>query len=196
MRFPLGHLDSKTATRALAKKYGLSVADKPDSQDICFVPNGSYADVIKKLKPEAVEPGEIVDIHGEQIGTHNGIINFTVGQRRGLGIGGGDPLYVLKLDAENRKVVVGPKSLLATKTIKINDVNWIGDTAFDDVKIRDMNVRVRSTSQPKEAIIKPTGKTSASVTLAMAEEGIAPGQACVFYDKNSTRILGGGWITK
>jgi tRNA-specific 2-thiouridylase len=196
LRFPLGHLDSKTATRALAKKYGLSVADKPDSQDICFVPNGSYADVIKKLKPEAIEPGEIVDIHGKQIGTHNGIINFTVGQRRGLGIGGGDPLYVLKLDAENRKVVVGSKSLLATKTIKINDVNWIGDTTFDDVKIRDMNVRVRSTSQPKEAIIKPTGKTSASVTLAMAEEGIAPGQACVFYDKNSTRILGGGWITK
>ena len=126
LRFPLGHLNSKTATRELARKYNLSVADKPDSQDICFVPNGSYADVIKKLKPEAVEPGHIVNTKGVKIGEHQGIINYTVGQRRGLGIGGSHPLYVLELDAVNRRVIVGEKDLLSTKTIKVKDVNWIG----------------------------------------------------------------------
>jgi tRNA-specific 2-thiouridylase len=196
LRFPLGHLNSKAETRKLAQKYGLSVADKPDSQDICFVPNGSYADVIKKLKPEAIEPGDIVNLDGEILGQHNGIINYTVGQRRGIGIGGGNPLYVIKLDAKNRQVVVGSKASLATKKILIKDVNWIGDTAFNELKIRNMNVRVRSTTMPKEAIVEPTGKTTASVTFALAEEGIAPGQACVFYEQDSTRILGGGWITK
>ena len=168
----------------------------PDSQDICFVPNGSYADVIKKLKPEAIQPGNIVNLDGETLGQHNGIINYTVGQRRGLGIGGGDPLYVVKLDAKTRQVIVGPKSSLVTKKIQIKDVNWIGDSSFDELKIRNMNVRVRSTTIPKEAIVEPTGKTTACVTLALAEEGIAPGQACVFYEQDSTRILGGGWITK
>jgi tRNA-specific 2-thiouridylase len=196
LRFPLGHLNSKTETRKLAQKYGLSVADKPDSQDICFVPNGSYADVIKKLRPEAIEPGNIVNLDGETLGQHNGIINYTVGQRRGLGIGGGNPLYVIKLDAKNRQVLVGPKASLATKKIQIKDVNWIGDSSFDELKLRNINVRVRSTTLPKEAVVKPTGKTTACVTLALAEEGVSPGQACVFYEQDSTRILGGGWITK
>ena len=195
LRFPLGHLDSKTATRELAKKYNLSVADKPDSQDICFVPNGSYSDVIKKLKPEAIEPGDIVDINGKKLGEHEGILNYTVGQRRGLGIGGGIPLYVLELDAENKRVVVGEKELLSTKTIKIKDINWLGDEIFENVKNRTLNVRIRSTGTPSEALVVPLCSKSASVTLNAAEEGIAPGQACVFYERDSTRVLGGGWIT-
>jgi tRNA-specific 2-thiouridylase len=195
LRFPLGHLNSKTATRELARKYNLSVADKPDSQDICFVPNGSYADVIKKLKPEAVEPGYIVDTRGVKLGEHKGIINYTVGQRRGLGIGGGDPLYVLELDAANRRVIVGEKELLSTKTIKIKDVNWIGDKPFEEIQERKLKVRVRSTSTPVEALVTTEDAKSASVTLNKAEEGIAPGQACVFYERDSTRVLGGGWIT-
>jgi tRNA-specific 2-thiouridylase len=196
LRFPLGHLNSKTATRELARKYNLSVADKPDSQDICFVPNGSYADVIKKLKPEAVEPGYIVDTRGVKLGEHKGIINYTVGQRRGLGIGGGDPLYVLELDAVNRRVIVGEKELLLTKTIKIKDVNWIGDKPFEEIQERKLKVRVRSTSTPVEALVTTEDAKSASVTLNKAEEGIAPGQACVFYERDGTRVLGGGWITK
>lgn len=196
LRFPLGHLNSKTATRELARKYNLSVADKPDSQDICFVPNGSYADVIKKLKPEAVEPGYIVDTRGVKLGEHKGIINYTVGQRRGLGIGGGDPLYVLELDAANRRVIVGEKELLSTKTIKIKDVNWIGDKPFEEIQERKLKVRVRSTSTPVEALVTTEDAKSASVTLNKAEEGIAPGQACVFYERDGTRVLGGGWITK
>jgi len=196
LRFPLGHLNSKTATRELARKYNLSVADKPDSQDICFVPNGSYADVIKKLKPEAVEPGYIVDTRGVKLGEHKGIINYTVGQRRGLGIGGGDPLYVLELDAINRRVIVGEKELLSTKTIKIKDVNWIGDKPFEEIQERKLKVRVRSTSTPVEALVTTEDAKSASVTLNKAEEGIAPGQACVFYERDGTRVLGGGWITK
>ena len=196
LRFPLGHLNSKTATRELARKYNLSVANKPDSQDICFVPNGSYADVIKKLKPEAVEPGYIVDTKGVKLGEHKGIINYTVGQRRGLGIGGGDPLYVLELDAVNRRVIVGEKELLSTKTIKIKDVNWIGDKPFEEIQERKLKVRVRSTSTPVEALVTTEDAKSASVTLNKAEEGIAPGQACVFYERDGTRVLGGGWITK
>ena len=195
LRFPLGHLNSKTATRELARKYNLSVADKPDSQDICFVPNGSYADVIKKLKPEAVEPGHIVNTKGVKIGEHQGIINYTVGQRRGLGIGGSHPLYVLELDAVNRRVIVGEKDLLSTKTIKVKDVNWIGDRAFEEIHERILNVRVRSTSIPAEALVISEDAKSATVTLNTAEEGIAPGQACVFYERDSTRVLGGGWIT-
>ena len=195
LRFPLGHLNSKTATRELAQKYNLSVADKPDSQDICFVPNGSYADVIKKLKPEAVEPGHIVNTKGVKIGEHQGIINYTVGQRRGLGIGGSHPLYVLELDSVNRRVIVGEKDLLSTKTIKVKDVNWIGDRAFEEIHERILNVRVRSTSTPAEALVISEDAKSATVTLNTAEEGIAPGQACVFYERDSTRVLGGGWIT-
>lgn len=196
LRFPLGHLKSKKDTRELARKYGLPVADKPDSQDICFVPNGSYAAVIEKLRPEAANPGNIVNLNGEILGTHKGIINYTVGQRRGLGIGGGDPLYVVKLDADKQQVIVGSKEALATRTVIIKEVNWLGEDKFIDSSERSIAVRVRSTRSPKEAIIRPITETTASVELLVAEEGIAPGQACVFYDIEGTRIYGGGWITK
>lgn len=131
LRFPLGHLVSKAETRALAADYGLSVADKPDSQDICFVPNGDYAAVIEKLRPGAADPGEIVDQQGTVLGTHRGVIHYTIGQRRGLGIGGGSPLYVLRLEPETRRVVVGPREALSTRTVAVTEVNWLGDQPFE-----------------------------------------------------------------
>ncbi|PTQ68004.1 tRNA 2-thiouridine(34) synthase MnmA [Celeribacter persicus] len=197
LRFPLGHLPSKDATRALAARYGLSVADKPDSQDICFVPNGNYAQVIEKLRPGAAEPGEIVDHNGNVLGTHKGVIHYTIGQRRGLGIGGlADPLYVVKLDVDNRQVVVGPKDMLATRTIPVREINWLGDEPFTSRDEWVLDVKVRSTRPPREAIIRPISETEAEVELAVAEEGVSPGQACVFYDPDSPRIYGGGWIWK
>ena len=195
LRFPLGHLGSKAETRALAAKYGLSVADKPDSQDICFVPNGNYASVIEKLRPGAAEPGEIVDTDGNVLAQHNGVIHYTIGQRRGLGIGGlTDPLYVVKLDVDNRRVVVGPKEMLATRIVPVREVNWLGDGDFEALGERPVAVKVRSTRPPRDAILRPTGPTSAEVELLTPEEGVSPGQACVFYDPTSTRIFGGGWI--
>ena len=197
LRFPLGHLPSKDATRALATKYGLAVADKPDSQDICFVPNGNYAGVIEKLRPGAAEPGKIVDMDGNVLGEHRGVIHYTIGQRRGLGIGGlADPLYVVKLDVDNRQVVVGPKELLATRRVPIREINWLGDGAFTDVAEREISVKVRSTRPPAPAILRAISNTEAEVELLTPEEGVSPGQACVFYDPESTRILGGGWIWK
>lgn len=197
LRFPLGHLPSKDATRALATKYGLAVADKPDSQDICFVPNGNYASVIEKLRPGAAEPGQIVDVDGNVLGEHRGVIHYTIGQRRGLGIGGlADPLYVVKLDVDNRQVVVGPKDLLATRRVPIREINWLGDGAFTDVAEREISVKVRSTRPPAPAILRAISETEAEVELLTPEEGVSPGQACVFYDPESTRILGGGWIWK
>ena len=198
LRFPLGHLKSKEETRALARKYGLPVADKPDSQDICFVPNGSYAAVIEKLRPGAAEPGNIVHLDGRVLGEHKGVIHYTIGQRRGLGIGGGEPIYVVKLDADTKQVIVGPKEALATRTIKVNTINWLGDAAFESAPEGGwpIEARIRSTRPSREATITPTGPTTAEVTMAIPEEGAAPGQACVFYAPESTRILGGGWITK
>ena len=197
LRFPLGHLASKAETRALAAKYGLSVADKPDSQDICFVPNGNYAAVIEKLRPGSADPGEIVDLAGNVLGDHRGVIHYTIGQRRGLGIGGlADPLYVVRLDPEMRRVIVGPKEALSTRTIPVREINWLGDTAFDAMAERPVLVRVRSTRPPREAVIRPISATEAQVELLSPEEGVSPGQACVFYDPDSTRILGGGWIWK
>jgi len=197
LRFPLGHLPSKDATRALATKYGLAVADKPDSQDICFVPNGNYASVIEKLRPGAAEPGQIVDMDGNVLAEHRGVIHYTIGQRRGLGIGGlADPLYVVKLDVDNRQVVVGPKELLATRRVPIREINWLGDGAFTDVAEREISVKVRSTRPPAPAILRAISNTEAEVELLTPEEGVSPGQACVFYDPESTRILGGGWIWK
>jgi tRNA-specific 2-thiouridylase len=196
LRFPLGHLHSKAETRALAQKFGLPVADKPDSQDICFVPNGSYASVIEKLRPGAIEPGEIVHLDGRVLGNHTGVINYTVGQRRGLGIGGGDPLYVVKLDPDTHQVIVGPKEALATRMINVKEINWVGDEPFEDKSERTVAVRVRSTRPPKDAILRPTGPTTATVELLSPEEGVAPGQACVFYEPDGTRIFGGGWITR
>ena len=197
LRFPLGHLPSKDDTRALAAKYGLSVALKPDSQDICFVPNGDYASVIRKLRPEAADPGQIVDTHGNVLATHEGVINYTVGQRRGLGIGGlADPLYVVKLDAETKQVIVGPKELLATRNVPVREINWLGDAPLSAQEERHVAVKVRSTRPPRDAILRPISDTQATVELLSPEEGVSPGQACVFYDPDSTRILGGGWIHK
>ncbi|MWB78855.1 tRNA 2-thiouridine(34) synthase MnmA [Pseudooceanicola sp. 216_PA32_1] len=197
LRFPLGHLPSKAETRKLAAKYGLPVADKPDSQDICFVPNGNYASVIEKLRPGAAEPGEIVHADGRVLGTHEGVIHYTIGQRRGLGIGGlSEPLYVVKLDVDTRRVIVGPKELLATRTIPVREINWLGDGAFTDLSERHISVKVRSTRPPRDAILRPLSATTAEVELLTPEEGVSPGQACVFYDTGSSRILGGGWIWK
>ncbi len=197
LRFPLGHLASKAETRALATRYGLAVADKPDSQDICFVPNGNYAAVIEKLRPNAAEPGEIVDLDGNVLGGHKGVIHYTVGQRRGLGIGGlEDPLYVVKLDPDTRRVVVGPKEALLTRVVPLREINWLGDEPFESRTQWPVLVRVRSTRPPREAVIRPLSATEAEVELLNPEEGVSPGQACVFYSPDSTRILGGGWIWK
>lgn len=195
LRFPLGHLESKAETRALATKYGLSVADKPDSQDICFVPNGDYASVIKKLRPEAADPGEIVDMDGNVLAQHNGVIHYTIGQRRGLGIGGlVDPLYVVKLDPDTRQVIVGPKEMLSTRTVPVREINWLGDVPFDSVEAWELEVKIRSTRPPRAATIRPISATEAEVELIVAEEGVSPGQACVFYAPEGGRIFGGGWI--
>jgi tRNA-specific 2-thiouridylase len=198
LRFPLGGLASKAETRALAARFGLPVADKPDSQDICFVPNGSYAAVIEKLRPGAAEPGDIVDLDGRVLGRHEGVIRYTVGQRRGLGLGGGEPLYVLRLDAEARRVVVGPRAALATRTVAVAEVNWLGDGDFADAPEDgwEAAIRVRSTRPPVPARIFPEGPARARVELLAAEEGVAPGQACVFYPAEGSRVLGGGWIRR
>lgn len=195
LRFPLGHLASKAETRALAAQYGLPVADKPDSQDICFVPDGNYASVIEKLRPGAADPGDIVDMDGNVLGSHDGVIHYTIGQRRGLRIGGlGEPLYVIRLDPATRHVVVGPKSALATRTIPVSEINWLGDAPFESGTEWHVRVRVRSTRPPRPAIVRPLGPTQAEVELLTPEEGVSPGQACVFYEAEGSRILGGGWI--
>ncbi len=197
LRFPLGHLPDKAATRALAAEFGLAVADKPDSQDICFVPDGDYAAVIEKLRPEAAEPGEIVDLEGHVLGRHEGVIRYTVGQRRGLGIGGlAEPLYVVRLEPETRRVIVGPKEALRTRHVPISGVNWLGDAPFESRGEWHLSVKLRSTRPPREAILRPTSPTEAVVELLNPEEGVAPGQACVFYETGGTRVLGGGWIEK
>ena len=197
LRFPLGHLTSKAETRALASKYGLCVADKPDSQDICFVPDGNYAAVIEKLHPGSAQPGDIVDLQGNVLGRHGGIIHYTVGQRRGLRIGGlTDPIYVVRLDIDLKQVIVGPKEMLATRQVPLKEVNWLGDDPLMYRTEWKIAVKVRSTHPPKDAILRPISDTKAMVELMMAEEGVAPGQACVFYDPESSRVLGGGWITR
>jgi len=195
LRFPLGGLASKAETRALAARFGLDIADKPDSQDICFVPEGNYAAVIEKLRPGAAEPGEIVDREGRVLGRHDGIVHFTVGQRRGLGIGGGAPLYVLRLEPETRRVVVGPRAALGAREISLGAVNWLGEGAFEDAPGdgHAVRVRIRSARAPVPARARPTGQ-GAAVTLEDPEEGVAPGQACVFYAPDGSRVLGGGWI--
>ena len=196
LRFPLGSLASKAETRALAAKYGLDVANKPDSQDICFVPDGNYAAVIEKLHPGAAQPGKIIDQNDNILGTHNGVINYTIGQRRGLGIGGlEEPLYVVKLDVDRKLVIVGPKELLATRQVSLKEVNWLGDTPLMTKSTWEIRAKVRSTRPPRDAVLRPISNTEAIVELIAAEEGIAPGQACVFYGQDSSRVLGGGWIS-
>lgn len=197
LRFPLGHLASKAETRALAAKYGLAVADKPDSQDICFVPNGNYAAVIEKLRPGSADPGDIVDLEGRVLGQHRGVIHYTIGQRKGLGIGGlGDPLYVVRLDPALRQVVVGPKQALSTRTIPLREINWLGDAPFTSQPEWHLNVKVRSTRPPRPAVIRPLSDTEAMVELLDPEDGVSPGQACVFYAPEGGRVFGGGWIWK
>ncbi|SLN42393.1 tRNA-specific 2-thiouridylase MnmA [Roseivivax jejudonensis] len=195
LRFPLGHLTSKAETRALAARYNLPVADKPDSQDICFVPNGDYASVIEKLRPGAADSGDIVHADGRALGRHDGVIHYTIGQRRGLGIGGlSEPLYVVKLDVENSRVIVGPKDMLATRRVPVREINWLGDAPLTSRDEWHVAVKVRSTRPPRDAVIRPISDTEAEVELVTPEEGVSPGQACVFYDPEGTRIFGGGWI--
>ena len=197
LRFPLGHLPSKDATRALAAEHGLVVADKPDSQDICFVPDGNYAGVIEKLRPGVVEPGDIVYTNGTVLGRHNGVIHYTIGQRRGLGIGGlADPLYVVELDVNIKHVIVGNKDLLKTRIVPVAEVNWLGDEPLMSRDEWHLSVKVRSTRPPREAILRPINDKRAEIELLNPEEGVSPGQACVFYDTHGSRIYGGGWITK
>ncbi len=197
LRFPLGHLASKAETRALAAKYGLSVADKPDSQDICFVPNGNYAAVIEKLRPGSAEPGDIIDTAGNILGHHRGVIHYTIGQRKGLGIGGlGDPLYVVRLDPGARHVIVGPREALSTRTIPLREINWLGDAPFTSRDEWHLGVKVRSTRPPRPAVIRPISATEAMVELLDPEDGVSAGQACVFYAPEGSRVFGGGWIWK
>ncbi len=196
LRFPLGGLP-KTETRALAERFGLPVAAKPDSQDICFVPGGRYADVVEKLRPGAAEPGEIVDRDGRVLGAHKGILHFTIGQRRGLHLGNtdgaGEPLYVLRLDAATRQVVVGPRAALGRRYVRVSEVNWLGDAPLGQEPIR-CQVKLRSTMPPVAALLWRGADDGAHVALDAPEFGISPGQACVAYD--GSRVLGGGWIAE
>ena len=196
VRFPLGDM-TKPQTRELARRFGLSVADKHDSQDICFVPTGRYTEVIERLKPNALAPGDIVDLNGEILGQHNGIVNFTIGQRRGIGIASAAPLYVVKLDADARRVVVGPREALNVSIIRLRDVNWIGDGALDRAIGNGLEifVKVRSTRPQQPAWLRNIDGDYV-VELIDGEEGVSPGQACVFYDApaGQARVLGGGFI--
>ncbi|MFN4274867.1 MAG: tRNA 2-thiouridine(34) synthase MnmA [Ferrovibrio sp.] len=191
LRFPLGHME-KPEVRRLAEDFGLAVADKPDSQDICFVPNGDYASVVTKLRPEAAEPGEIVDEAGRVLGRHDGVIHFTVGQRKGLGIAGPEPLYVLRLDAAKRHVVVGPKASLARSVVYLRELNWLGDPIPADGLA--VSVKLRSAQPAVAATIFADDNNAARLELFEPEYGIAPGQAGVVYQ--GERMLGGGWIAR
>lgn len=194
LRFPLGGFP-KSQTRALAEEMGLEVADKPDSQDICFVPEGKYTSVVERLRPGSAEPGEIVTQDGEVLGRHAGVIHYTVGQRRGLGVGGlAEPLYVVGLDADKRQVIVGPQEALLTKRVFLKETNWIGagEIPSGGTSVR---VKLRSTRPPAAATLFADGG-AIFVELAEAEAGVAPGQACVFYDAETSRVLGGGWIER
>lgn len=200
LRFPLGDLP-KDAVRALARRYELVTADKPDSQDICFVPDGNYASIVERLRPEAGEPGDIVDLDGTVLGRHDGIIHYTVGQRRGLGIGGragveGEDtvLYVVRIEADTCRVVVGPRSALAVSRVPVSGINWLGEGAHLPSDGLEVSVKLRSTQDPQPAWIYPQSNGGGLIELATPEYGIAPGQAAVFYD--DTRLLGGGWIQR
>jgi tRNA-uridine 2-sulfurtransferase len=191
LRFPLGALD-KSETRRLAARFALPVADKPDSQDICFVPNGSYARVVEKLRPGAAVAGEIVHVDGRVLGRHDGLIHFTVGQRRGLAVATGERLYVVRLEPERARVVVGPKSALLCRFAELFEVNWLGDRAIPTGV--ELEVRHRAQEAPVPARLEADGAGRALVTFATPQAGVAPGQACVFYQ--GSRVLGGGWIER
>jgi tRNA-specific 2-thiouridylase len=191
LRFPLGGL-TKGETRALARRFGLAVADKPDSQDICFVPQGSYARLVEELRPEAGDPGEIVDMSGRVLGRHRGIAHFTVGQRKGLGIAAADPLYVLRIDPEQRRVVVGPRVALAETRLLLGEVNWLGPPAAPGMPVA---AKLRSTHSSVPAMYYPGSiNGEAELVLEAPAGAVAPGQAAVLYD--GERMLGGGWIRR
>jgi tRNA-specific 2-thiouridylase len=193
LRFPLGGL-GKDETRALARRFGLAVAAKPDSQDICFVPTGGYAAIVEKLRPGAFAPGDIVDRDGRVLGRHDGVAHFTVGQRRGLGVAADRPLYVVRIEPDTARVVVGPHRALLRDRLGLREVNWLGDDGSlpaDGVAVR---VKLRSTQPPVAARVFPGDAGRAEVVLDEPQAGIAPGQACVFYDAD--RVLGGGWIRR
>jgi tRNA-uridine 2-sulfurtransferase len=197
LRFPLGSASTKAETRAHAARLGVAVAEKPDSQDICFVPNGNYAGVVARLRPDAVAPGEIVHLDGRVLGRHDGIIHFTVGQRRGVGVGGNDGaaserLYVVKIEPETRRVIVGPRAALATRRARLVKLNWLGDPLASRIMVEG-EVKIRSTQPPVAARIM-VGDDGAEVEFAAPEHGVAPGQACVIYD--GPRVLGGGFIAR
>ncbi|MDA7606637.1 tRNA 2-thiouridine(34) synthase MnmA [Pelagibacteraceae bacterium] len=193
LRFPLGEIE-KEETRNIANKLNLNVADKPDSQDICFVPNGDYSSVIKKFRPESFQTGEILDLSGKKLGEHEGIINYTIGQRKGIKISSTDPLYVVNIDADNNKIIVGPKESLIIQNIELRDLNILGhEKEFND----HISIKVRSTGRLLKAKVNIKNK-SATVNIIDGESGISPGQACVFYSKDHVgdKLLGGGWIYK
>ena len=194
LRFPLGGM-LKDETRKIAKELNLNVADKPDSQDICFVPNGDYASVIQKFRPDSLLKGNIKDLNGRVIGVHEGIINFTIGQRKGIKISDKDPLYVLKINSEKNEIIVGPRENLGKKEILLKNLNLLVDKNELDSKIF---VKVRSTGKLLEAKINIENNNKAQVKLNISEDGISPGQACVFYKKDNLghKVLGGGWIEK
>jgi tRNA-specific 2-thiouridylase len=191
LRFPLGEIEKKE-TRRIALKLNLNVADKPDSQDICFVPNGDYASVIKRFRPESFKPGEILNLQGKKLGDHEGIINYTIGQRKGIKIANSDPLYVVNIDAKKNTIIVGPKKSLIINNIELRDLNILGSKDnFDNI----VKIKVRSTGKLLDAKITVKNKI-ADVKILEEEKGISPGQACVFYskDKIGDKVLGGGWI--
>ena len=192
LRFPLGDM-LKNETREIAKKLDLNVADKPDSQDICFVPNGDYASVIRKFRPDSFQKGNIKNIDGEVIGVHDGIINFTIGQRKGIKVSDKDPLYVLKINSEKNEIIVGSKENLGKKIINIKNINLL---AHKNELDRNILVKVRSTGKLLDAKINLKDNFSAEVNLTNFEDGISPGQACVFYNQDTKgyKVLGGGWI--
>jgi len=195
LRFPLGDLP-KDDVRRIAAALDLPVAAKPDSQDICFVPEGKYAAVVERLRPGATEPGDIMHVDGALMGTHQGVIHYTVGQRRGLGLSTGEPLFVVRLDAANRRVIVGPREALMVRTIRLKETSWLGDGTFENAARAGvpLAVKVRSTRPPAPGRLAFDG--APAVILETAEEGVAPGQACVFYSPEAghDRVLGGGWI--
>jgi len=193
LRFPLGEID-KSETRSIAKKLNLNVADKPDSQDICFVPNGDYSSVIKKFRPESFKKGKIIDVNGNQIGEHEGIVNYTIGQRKGIKISSSKPLYVVNINADNNTVIVGSKENLEIKEIKLRKLNILASRKeFEKI----INIKVRSTGRLLKAKINFMNN-HAKVEILEKETGISPGQACVFYSKDEVgdKVLGGGWIDK
>ncbi len=199
LRFPLGGM-GKAEVRELAREFGLEIAEKHDSQDICFVPQGKYADIIAKMHPEALAKGEIVHMDGRVLGEHEGIVHYTIGQRKGLGIAAGEPLYVVKLDHRSGRVIVGPREALKTHTVRLRDVNWLGGLPLAEASAGNgapVEVKVRSTRGPQPAVIQMRDG-AVYVTLVSGEYGISPGQACVFYadDGSTSEVLGGGFIAE